>query len=74
MKKILSIFLSAVLMLSAVSCTKEIQEGINTLIKRISDLETVMISINEYYSNTSKVVAALEEHDMIRSITPVKTG
>ena len=74
MKKILSIILSAVLMLSAVSCTKEIQEGINTLIKRISDLETVMISINEYYSNTSKVVEALEEHDMIRSITPVKTG
>ncbi len=74
MKRIFSIILSAVLMLSAVSCTKEIQEGINTMIKRISELETVMISINEYYSNTSKVVAALEEHDMIRSITPVKKG
>ena len=74
MKRIFSTVLSVVLAMSAVSCTKELQEGINSMIGRISELEKVMISINEYYSNTSKVVAALEDHDMIRSITPVKQG
>ena len=75
MKRLFSIALAAILMMSAVSCGKEeLQEGINDIIRRIADLETTIQNINEYYSNTSKVVAALEDHDMIKSITPVKRG
>jgi hypothetical protein len=74
MKRAFSIILAAAMLLSVVSCTKDLKEGINSLIVRIADLETLILNINESYSNASKVVAALEDHDMIKSITPVKKG
>ena len=74
MKRIISIVFAAFTMLTAVSCTKDFMEQISTLKGRINDLETIVSNINEYYANTSKIVAALEDHDMIRSITPVKNN
>ena len=72
MKKIGITIFAALSMMAAVSCTDKLESSINGLRTRIYDLESLVNSINEYYSNTSKIVAALEDNDMIKSITPVK--
>ena len=72
MKKILVIFLAAVSVLSTVSCTDDIKNQLEEMKVRISDLEAVVANINDYYTNISKIVTALEDHDMIRSVTTVR--
>ena len=74
MKRIYTIILAAVSILSVCSCTDEIEEQMAALKNRIAELEAKVTSINEYYASASKVVAALEDHDMIRSITPIKNN
>ncbi|MBR4772193.1 MAG: hypothetical protein IK009_05630 [Bacteroidales bacterium] len=74
MKRIISIVFASLALLTAVSCTKGLMEDLNNLKGRVTDLETIVSNINEYYVSTSKIVAALEDHDMIRSITPVKNN
>ena len=72
MRKIITIVFAALGLMSAVSCADKLRTEISGLMTRIIDLEALVNDINEYYSNTSKLVAALEDHDMIKSITPIK--
>lgn len=72
MKRIKTIVLAAFAMLTAISCSDDMMESITALKTRVAELEARITSINDMYASTSKIVAALEDHDMIRSITPVK--
>ena len=74
MKRIMTIVVAAFAMFAAVSCSNDLQESLNDLKVRVAELEALVSSINDYYSDISKVVAALEDHDMIRRITPVQRG
>lgn len=71
MKKSITIILAAFSLLFTVSCADRLMEETAALKARIIELESMVSTINEYYSNTSKIVAALEDHDMIRSVTTV---
>ena len=72
MKKILAIVLTAVSLFTAVSCADDIKQDLNDLRARVVELEALVTSINDYYADISKIVSALEDHDMIRSITPLE--
>ena len=72
MKKTITIVLAAIAMLIAVSCTDDMKTAIDGFRTRLSDMESLVSKINESYSNTTKLVTALEDHDMIRSVTTVK--
>ena len=72
MKRISTIILAAFALLGAVSCSDDMMQQVSALKSRIVELEAKISAINDMYSSTSKIVAALEDHDMIRSITPVK--
>jgi len=74
MKKIISIVVAALSALSIVSCSDDMMEDISALKARIVELEGMVSSINESYVAASKIVSALEDHDMIRSVTTVKNG
>ena len=72
MKRIFTTVFAALAILTAVSCTNDIKEELELIRGRVSALETLVTSINEYYSNISKILTALEDHDMIKSVTTVK--
>lgn len=72
MKKILTIALAAFMILSATSCDDQFKEDLAALKARIVEMESLVNSINEVYASASKVIAALEDHDMIRSVTTIK--
>lgn len=74
MKRINSILLAAIVLLTVSSCAKDMMEQVSALKLRVADMESMVSKINDYYVSTSKVVAALEDHDMIRSITPLRNG
>ena len=72
MKKILTIALAAFMILSATSCDDQFKEDLAAIKARIVEMESLVNSINEVYASASKVIAALEDHDMIRSVTTIK--
>ena len=72
MKKILAIVLTAVSLFTAVSCAEDIKQDLNDIRARVVELEALVTSINDYYADISKIVSALEDHDMIRNITPLE--
>ena len=74
MKRIYTIILAAVSLLSVISCTDDMMESLSDIKNRIVNLEAMVSKINDYYASASKIVAALEDHDMIKSITPVKNN
>ena len=74
MKRFFAVMLMAVAMLSMFSCTNGMDEELAALLERMNQMETKLSSINEYYASISKLVTALEDHDMIRSVTPIKSG
>ena len=74
MKRIYTIVLAALSMLSVISCTDDLMDTLSGYKDRIANLETTITRINEYYASASKIISALEDHDMIKSITPVKNN
>lgn len=72
MKKILATVLSAFSLFTAVSCTNDIKQDINDLRSRVVEMEAIVTSINEYYADITKIVSALEDHDMIKSVTKLE--
>ena len=74
MKRIYTIALAALSMLSVISCTDDLMDTLSGYKDRIANLETTITRINEYYASASKIISALEDHDMIKSITPVKNN
>ena len=70
MKRILIFCFAAILLLTSVSCTEELEAEIAGLREQVSELEARVSKFNTNLTTLSELVSALENNDHIRSIQP----